>query len=178
MAEWRKRDYQNATKVTKELLELWRAPDRAQPLFYAQVEAAETVIFLTEGPADLRQGIRCRRMSRGRTAKEAGYKAFQRYALKMATGSGKTTVMGMLAAWSILNKVDEPAGGGVLGHGADSVSEHHDPGPVAGTEAGEGRAVAVSDAGAGAGAPDDGAACAARCSSPTGTTSSGGSSGT
>src|SRR5581483_2327899 len=31
----------------------------------------------------------------------------QRYACKMATGSGKTTVMGMLAAWSILNKVND-----------------------------------------------------------------------
>ena len=30
----------------------------------------------------------------------------RRYACKMATGSGKTTVMGMLAAWSILNKVN------------------------------------------------------------------------
>jgi type III restriction enzyme len=27
----------------------------------------------------------------------------------MATGSGKTTVMGMLAAWSILNKVNDRA---------------------------------------------------------------------
>src|SRR5262249_785794 len=34
-----------------------------------------------------------------------GHTAFLRYACKMATGSGKTTVMGMLAAWSILNKV-------------------------------------------------------------------------
>jgi type III restriction enzyme len=32
---------------------------------------------------------------------------FMRYACKMATGSGKTTVMGMLAAWSILNKVND-----------------------------------------------------------------------
>lgn len=108
VAEWRKRDYRNATKVTKELLELWRSPDRAQPLFYAQVEAAEAVIFLVEGPADLKQGISVPMDEPGPAAKEAGYKAFQRYALKMATGSGKTTVMGMLAAWSILNKVANP----------------------------------------------------------------------
>src|SRR5256885_7804735 len=37
-----------------------------------------------------------------------GVEAFMRYALKMATGSGKTTVMGMLCAWSILNKVAQP----------------------------------------------------------------------
>lgn len=108
VAEWRARNYEGATKVTKELLELWRSPDRVQPLFYAQVEGAETVIFLTEGPADLRQGITVPMDEPGPAAKEEGYKAFQRYALKMATGSGKTTVMGMLAAWSILNKVTEP----------------------------------------------------------------------
>ena len=106
--EWRDRDYQGATKVTRELLVLWRVPDRAQPLFYAQLEAAETVIFLVEGPPDLLQGIQVPLDEPGSTAKEAGYKAFLRYALKMATGSGKTTVMGMLAAWSILNKVADP----------------------------------------------------------------------
>jgi len=106
--EWRVRGYQGATKTTKELIELWQAPDRTQPLFYAQVEAAETVIFLVEGPADLKQGIHVPLDEPGAAAKEAGYRAFQRYALKMATGSGKTTVMGMLAAWSILNKVASP----------------------------------------------------------------------
>lgn len=103
--DWRDRQYQGATKVTRELIELWRAPDRAQPLFYAQLEAVETTIFLVEGPADLLQGIQVPPDEPGAAAKKDGYKAFQRYALKMATGSGKTTVMGMLAAWSILNKV-------------------------------------------------------------------------
>ena len=106
--DWRKREYQGATKITRELIDLWRAPDRVQPLFYAQVEAAETVIFLVEGPHDLRQGIEVPLDEPGPAAKQAGYRAFQRYALKMATGSGKTTVMGMLAAWSILNKVADP----------------------------------------------------------------------
>jgi type III restriction enzyme len=108
VAEWRGRDYQGASKVTRELLELWCSPDRAQPLFYAQVEGAETVIFMVEGPPDLKQGIEIPLDEPGPAAKEAGYRAFQRYALKMATGSGKTTVMGMLAAWSILNKVATP----------------------------------------------------------------------
>ena len=43
---------------------------------------------------------------RPRTCQKAGSTPFRRYACKMATGSGKTTVMGMLAAWSILNKVN------------------------------------------------------------------------
>lgn len=106
--EWRNREYQGATKVTRELIDLWRASDHAQPLFYAQLEAAETAIFLVEGPPDLLQGVSVPTDEPGPAAKEAGYKTFQRYALKMATGSGKTTVMGMLAAWSILNKVNDP----------------------------------------------------------------------
>jgi type III restriction enzyme len=106
--DWRDRDYQGATKVTRELIDLWRAADRAQPLFFAQLEAVETAIFLVEGPADLLQGIHVPSDEPGAAAKKDGYKAFQRYALKMATGSGKTTVMGMLAAWSILNKVTDP----------------------------------------------------------------------
>lgn len=106
--EWRTRQYQGATKVSRELIECWRADDREQPLFFAQIEAAETVIFLVEGPADLLQGVSVPIDEPGAAAKEAGYKAFLRYSLKMATGSGKTTVMGMLAAWSILNKVADP----------------------------------------------------------------------
>jgi type III restriction enzyme len=106
--EWRERDYSGATRTTRELIALWRAEGRAQPLFYAQLESAETVIFLVEGPADLRQGVHVPMDEPGPAAKEAGYRAFQRYALKMATGSGKTTVMGMLAAWSILNKISNP----------------------------------------------------------------------
>jgi type III restriction enzyme len=106
--EWRERGYQGATKVTRELLEHWREPDREQPLFFAQVEAAETLIFLVEGPADLLQGIHVPMDEPGSAARDAGYRAVQRYALKMATGSGKTTVMGMLAAWSILNKMADP----------------------------------------------------------------------
>jgi type III restriction enzyme len=102
--DWRQREYQGATKITRELIEHWRAPDREYPLFYAQLEAAETAIFLVEGPPDLLQGIQVSKDEPGAAAKEAGYRAFPRYALKMATGSGKTTVMGMLAAWSILNK--------------------------------------------------------------------------
>jgi type III restriction enzyme len=108
LKDWRERDYAGATKVTRELLDLWHSPDRGQRLFFAQLEAVETVLFLVEGPDDLKQGVNVPRDEPGDDAKAEGYKAFVRYALKMATGSGKTTVMGMLAAWSILNKVARP----------------------------------------------------------------------
>ena len=81
---------------------------RRQRLFFAQLETAKIVIFLTEGPQDLLQGIAIPLDEPSNQAREVGYKAFLRYAMKMATGTGKTTVMGMLAAWSILNKVADP----------------------------------------------------------------------
>lgn len=111
LKDWRARDYAGATKVTRELLDLWRSTDRAQRLFFAQLEAVETVLFLVEGPDDLKQGVTVPSDEPGDDAKADGYKAFMRYALKMATGSGKTTVMGMLSAWSILNKVAQPQAG-------------------------------------------------------------------
>jgi type III restriction enzyme len=54
------------------------------------------VIFLIEARGDFRQGIHVPPDLPGE---------FVRYACKMATGAGKTTVMAALAAWSILNKV-------------------------------------------------------------------------
>ncbi len=93
---WREQGFPGITRTTLELLEWWSREDLQLPLFFAQREAAETVIFLTEARSDLLQGIDV-------PSEPAG--AFRRYALKMATGSGKTTVMALLAAWSILNKV-------------------------------------------------------------------------
>lgn len=99
VTEWRAARFPGATRITQELLRYWRRGGRQWRLFFAQVEAAETVIFLTEARADLRQGVAV-----PRDQPDEGT-PFVRYACKMATGSGKTTVMAMLAAWSILNKV-------------------------------------------------------------------------
>ena len=57
------------------------------------------------------QGIAVPRDEPSDDRKSEGYSGFLRYACKMATGSGKTTVMGMLAAWSILNKVNDRSDG-------------------------------------------------------------------
>ena len=80
---------------------------RHRRLFFAQLEAAETIIFLTEARPDFLQGIDVPLDEPSDDRQADGFKAFRRYACKMATGSGKTTVMGMLAAWSILNKVND-----------------------------------------------------------------------
>jgi hypothetical protein len=75
---------------------------RQHKLFFAQLEATETIIFLHEAREDLRQGLGV-----PWDLRPDGSQGFRRYASKMATGAGKTTVMGMLSAWSILNKVDD-----------------------------------------------------------------------
>jgi type III restriction enzyme len=104
---WREQGYPGVTRTTLELLQWWQRDGREKRLFFAQREAAETVIFLTEARADFRQGIAVPRDEPSDDRKAEGYVGFARYACKMATGSGKTTVMAMLAAWSILNKVND-----------------------------------------------------------------------
>ena len=108
--EWRTlalRGEGGVTRTTQELLNYWRRDGRQHRLFFAQIEAVETIIFLKEARGDFLQGIDIPIDDVSEERKAEGYSAFQRYACKMATGSGKTTVMGMLAAWSILNKVND-----------------------------------------------------------------------
>ena len=107
LEDWRKLGYSGVTRTTLELLNYWRREGRQHRLFFAQLEAAETIIFLTEARADFHQGIDIPIDEPSDERRAEGYSAFRRYACKMATGSGKTTVMGMLAAWSILNKVND-----------------------------------------------------------------------
>jgi type III restriction enzyme len=109
--QWRDQGYPGVTRTTLDLLNYWRRDGREHRLFFAQLEAAEAIIFLKEARADFRQGIEVPLDDPSDDGKARGLKAFQRYACKMATGAGKTTVMGMLAAWSILNKVNDRSDG-------------------------------------------------------------------
>ena len=98
LQEWRRSGYVGASRTTLDLLAYWRRDGRKTRLFFAQFEAAETIIFLTEGRADLRQGLDIPVDEPSAEMQAEGFKPFVRFACKMATGSGKTTVMGMLAA--------------------------------------------------------------------------------
>ena len=105
LAKWRPhalRGEGGVTRVTMELLNHWRREGRQMPLFFAQLEAVETIIFLNEARADFLQGINIPQDK----PPQKDLRAFDRKCCKMATGSGKTMVMAMLAAWSILNKVN------------------------------------------------------------------------
>jgi len=110
---WRGQGYPGVTRTTMELLQ-WlhrEGRDDRKRQFFAQLEALETIIFLTEARGDFRQGIDIPRDEPSDDKQAEGFRGFLRHACKMATGTGKTTVMGMLAAWSILNKVNSPSDG-------------------------------------------------------------------
>lgn len=106
LENWRGQGHPGVSRTTLELIEWWTRDGRDRRLFFAQLEAALAIIFLTEARADFLQGISIPRDEPSDDRKADGYAGFRRYACKMATGSGKTTVMGMLCAWSILNKVN------------------------------------------------------------------------
>jgi type III restriction enzyme len=48
---WRKQGYPGVTPTTRSLLEYWQRADRERRLFFCQVEALKTLIYLTEAAA-------------------------------------------------------------------------------------------------------------------------------
>lgn len=97
--KWRESGYPGVTGITKRLLEHWNDKEaRQNRLFFCQIEAIETLIWLTEAPESEKVGIEIQ--------SDGG--EFIRICSKMATGSGKTIVMAMLITWQVLNKVTYP----------------------------------------------------------------------
>ena len=100
------------TPETARLLRHWRhhAFGDVRP-FFCQVEAVETLIWLTEvAPRLGRDGRRYIEHLANANAGAAADPAsvLNRAALKLATGAGKTTVMALLIAWQTLNAVRRP----------------------------------------------------------------------
>ena len=102
-------DQWGVTPVTARLLRHWREHAfQSLRLFFCQVEAAETAIWLAEvAPHMGRQGATFVDYLKRANA-DANPELF-RIALKLATGAGKTTVMAMLIAWQTLNAVRYPS---------------------------------------------------------------------
>src|SRR5262245_38202933 len=132
---WREPGWENASEITKKLLRHWWREDRPRRLFFCQLEAVETVIYLRE---ILALGKRPRwnpkltlddytLLCEGKNPRPQEWIAklaqppklvdipndpssqpITRYACKMATGSGKTVVMAMLIAWAFCNRGTKP----------------------------------------------------------------------
>jgi len=100
--EWREGGYKNASQITKQLLRHWTSDSRERRLFFCQIEAVETIIWLNEIHRPGQHGITVTKDS----PHEDEYNDLTRYCVKMATGSGKTLVMAMVVAWSVINKVN------------------------------------------------------------------------
>jgi type III restriction enzyme len=92
--DWRAAGYPGTALVTRRLLEWWfqREEERkaiGRRFFFCQQEAVETVIYLYE-------------VQNRRKMPETG--DLLRYALKLATGTGKTVVMALFVTWATLHK--------------------------------------------------------------------------
>jgi len=109
--QWRGLPNPNDWRVTPEtarLLQHWRHHkfNNMRP-FFCQVEAAETIIWLTEvAPAIGKAGKIF--LDHLANANHDANPELLRLALKLATGTGKTTVMAMLIAWQTINTVRRP----------------------------------------------------------------------
>jgi type III restriction enzyme len=116
VAEWRNAKYTGATDTTKTLFNFWFATDHrtpgGQPFRYheAQREALETLVWLYEVEKIRRHRGLIERFANVPGIHVLRYDDFARYAVKMATGSGKTKVMALAIAWQYFNAVAEGKG--------------------------------------------------------------------
>jgi type III restriction enzyme len=96
------------TPETARLLKHWRSYEYhgVRP-FFCQVEAVETVIWLTEVAPHM--GPKGKRfLEHLQNASRDANPDLLRLALKLATGAGKTTVMAMIIAWQTINAARRP----------------------------------------------------------------------
>ena len=108
--QWRALPNSSQWQVTPEtarLLQHWRHHNftGVRP-FFCQVEAVETVIWLTEVAPQSKTGRRV--LDHIAAANKDANPELTRLALKLATGAGKTTVMAMIIAWQTINAVRRP----------------------------------------------------------------------
>jgi type III restriction enzyme len=95
------------TPETARFLQYWRHHDFSgiRP-FFCQVEAVETLIWLTEAAPNMRD--RKFILEHFKNANAEANPELSRIALKLATGAGKTAVMAMLIAWQTINSIRHP----------------------------------------------------------------------
>ena len=109
IGKWQEEKYPNTTRVTKELLQFWfENPERVsiKKIFFAQREAVETAIWLNEVADKSNAGqniLNQIRLAQQSVSEDSNYQ-LSRIAFKMATGSGKTVVMGCFILYHYFNR--------------------------------------------------------------------------
>ncbi len=108
---WRDAGYPGTTSVTLQLLTFWHergewsqdahswvGGPRQFPFYFCQLEAIESLIWWVEATKEYKQGIYL--------PGDGG--DWERICNKMATGSGKTSVMALIITWQTLNAISYP----------------------------------------------------------------------
>ncbi len=106
VGRWRTGGHTGVTPTTARLLQYWTDPSRDRKLFFCQIEAVESAIYVAEVASKYGDAWIANELRDANGV--GGNPDLFRIALKMATGSGKTVVMGMLIAWQALNKLASP----------------------------------------------------------------------
>ena len=115
--EWRKTGYAGATPTSIALLNWWFNTEHFIPqadgtlfqfsYYFAQREAVETIIYLHD-VAEIKDKYDLIRYDSSDAVSAGLFKeTWNRYVIKMATGSGKTKVLSLLLAWSYFSKLYE-----------------------------------------------------------------------
>ena len=103
--KWRESGYPGITKTSRDLLSYWRDETRERKLFFCQIEALETLMYVNEVAEKAGDNWIINELKKSNTEANPG---LYRLAFKMATGSGKTVVMAMIIAYNTLNKIRYP----------------------------------------------------------------------
>ena len=105
VSAWRKNGYPGVTKTTQDLLRYWTDETRENKLFFCQIEALETLVYINEVAEKVGEHWIINDLKiRSQDANPGLY----RLAFKLATGTGKTVVMAMIIAYNTLNKIRYP----------------------------------------------------------------------
>lgn len=112
VAKWRDENYAGASDTSKDLLNFWFNQEHLSgqskfSFFFAQREAIESIVFLYE-VAKARDKYELMRFdSSDRISTGMFDENWTRYVVKMATGAGKTKVMGLTLVWSYFSNLYE-----------------------------------------------------------------------
>jgi len=112
VAKWRDENYAGASDTTKSLLNFWFNQEHLIgqtkfSFFFSQREAIESIVYLYE-IANAKDKYELMKFdSSGRISTGMFDENWTRYVVKMATGAGKTKVMGLTLVWSYFHKLYE-----------------------------------------------------------------------
>ncbi len=105
VGSWRREGYPGLTKTSRDLLAYWQDDTRENKLFFCQIEALETLMYINEVAEKSGENWIINQLKQASADANPG---LYRLAFKMATGSGKTVVMAMIIAYQTLNKIRYP----------------------------------------------------------------------